>query len=68
MVDVHYAGAEKIRLVLDNLNTHRHSSLYETFAPSEARRIIKKLELHYTPKHGSFNMAEIEYQRLSSKA
>lgn len=65
IVDVYYAGAEKIRLVLDNLNTHRLSSLYETFAPAEARRIIKKLELHYTPKHGSWlNMAEIEISAL----
>jgi hypothetical protein len=65
MVDVHYAGADKIRLVLDNLNTHRLNSLYETFSPSEARRIIKKLELHYTPKHGSWlNMAEIEISAL----
>lgn len=65
MVDVHYAGAEKIRLVLDNLNTHRLCTLYEYFSPSEARRIIKKIEVHYTPKHGSWlNMAEIEISAL----
>lgn len=65
IADVHYAEAEKIRLVLDNLNTHRLSSLYETFSPAEARRIIKRLELHYTPKHGSWlNMAEIEISAL----
>ena len=53
-----------IRLVLDNLNTHRTASLYETFPPAEARRIAKRLEFHHTPKHGSWlNMAEIEFQR-----
>ena len=50
-----------IRVVLDNLNTHRPASLYEAFAPAEARRILKRLEFHHTPKHGSWlNMAEIE--------
>ena len=62
LVDVAYPEAEKIRLVLDNLNTHRPASLYQAFAPKEARRIIKRLELHHTPKHGSWlNMAEIEF-------
>ena len=61
LVDVHYPQARKIRLVLDNLNTHTGSSLYEAFAPGEARRLLEKLELHYTPKHASWlNMAEIE--------
>lgn len=56
-----YPDAEKIILVMDNLNTHKPSSLYKVFPPAEARRIIKRLEIHYTPKHGSWlNMAEIE--------
>ena len=55
-----------IRLVLDNLNTHRMASLYETFPAPEARRIAKRLEFHHTPKHGSWlNMAEIEFSVLS---
>lgn len=66
IVDVHYAHAEKIILVMDNLNTHNGSSLYETFEPEEAKRILDKLEIHYTPKHGSWlNMAEIELSHLS---
>lgn len=53
--------AKKIILVMDNLNTHKAASLYKAFPPSEARRIIKRLEIHYTPKHGSWlDMAEIE--------
>lgn len=61
LVDEDYADRERIVLVLDNLNTHKLSSLYEAFEPSEARRIAERLELHYTPKHGSWlNMAEIE--------
>jgi hypothetical protein len=61
MVDVHYPDAEKIILVMDNLNTHKISSLYKAFPPAEARRIAKRLEVHYTPKHGSWlNIAEIE--------
>jgi hypothetical protein len=61
LVDVHYPQAEKITLVQDNLNTHHPSSLYEAFAPAEARRLIEKLEIVYTPKHGSWlNIAEIE--------
>src|SRR6266576_5188724 len=56
-----YRNAEKIVLVMDQLNTHALGSLYEAFAPDEARRIADKLEIHYTPKHGSWlNMAEIE--------
>ena len=66
LVDVHYPDAEKIVLVLDNLNTHTPSSLYQTFAPAEALRILQKLELHYTPVHGSWlNMAEIERSALA---
>lgn len=65
LVDVHFPDAEKIVLVMDNLNTHKFASLYEAFAPEEARRIIDKLEIHYTPKHGSWlNMAEIELSVL----
>lgn len=61
LVDARYPEAEVIRVVMDNLNTHGPGSLYEAFEPSEARRIAKKLEFHYTPKHGSWlNMAEIE--------
>ena len=59
--DVMYPKAEKIILVMDNLNTHKAASLYKAFPPEEARKIIKRLELHYTPKHGSWlDMAEIE--------
>ena len=61
LADVMYPDAEKIILVMDNLNTHAVSSLYKTFPPEEARRITKRLEIHYTPKHGSWlNIAEIE--------
>ncbi len=61
LVDVHYPGAKKIRLVEDNLNIHSVASLYEAFPPAEARRLAEKLELHFTPKHGSWlNIAEIE--------
>ena len=61
LADVMYPDAEKIILVMDNLNTHKPASLYKAFPPSEARRIIKRLEIHYTPKHGSWlDMAEIE--------
>ncbi len=61
LVDEMYPKADKIVLVQDNLNTHKPASLYEAFPPDEARRLIDKLEIHYTPKHGSWlNMAEIE--------
>jgi transposase len=61
MVDKDYPDAEVIVLVMDNLNTHKPASLYEAFEPAEARRLIEKLEIHYTPKHGSWlNMAETE--------
>ena len=66
LVDVHYPHATKIRLVLDNLNTHVGGALYETFPPAEARRLLDRLEIHYTPKHGSWlNMAESELSILS---
>jgi hypothetical protein len=66
MVDVEYPLAKKIILVMDNLNTHVGSSLYEAFEPSVAKRILDKLEFHYTPKHGSWlNMAEIELSHLN---
>ena len=66
VVDVHYPTADKVVLVMDNLNTHNGSSLYETFEPSEAKRMLDKLEIHYTPKHGSWlNIAEIELSHLS---
>ena len=61
LVDVDYPDKDRIVLVMDNLNTHHPSSLYEAFEPAEARRIAERLEIHYTPKHGSWlNMAEIE--------
>ena len=61
LVDKHYPDKRTIVLVMDNLNTHKLSSLYEAFKPAEARRIAERLEIHYTPKHGSrLNMAEIE--------
>ncbi len=61
LVDEHYPQAKKIRMVQDNLNTHDGASLYEAFAPAEARRILDKIEWHYTPKHGSWlNLAESE--------
>ncbi len=61
LVDERHPQASVIRVVLDNLNTHRPASLYEAFPPAEARRILKRLEFHHTPKHGSWlNMAEIE--------
>ena len=53
MLDERYPQATKVRLVMDNLNTHSTASLYETFAPEEARRLARRLEIHYTPKHGS---------------
>lgn len=62
-----YASAEVIRVVLDNLNTHKIASLYEAFSPKEARALAKKLEFHYTPKHGSWlNIAEIEFAVLTN--
>jgi hypothetical protein len=61
LVEVHYPNARLLRLVQDNLNTHSGGSLYEAYAPERARRILEKIEFHYTPKHGSWlNMAEME--------
>ena len=74
--DAAYPEAEKVRVVLDNpvsstgqaLNTHRPASLYEAFEPKEARRVIQRLEFHYTSKHGSWlNMAEIEFSVFSNQ-
>ena len=65
LVDLHYPEAERIVLVMDNLNTHTPASLYEAFAPAQAKRLADKLEIHYTPEHGSWlNMAEIELSVL----
>ena len=65
LVDEHYPNAEKIRVVLDNLNTHSGAALYEAFEPAEARRILRRLEFHYTPKHASWlNQVEIEFSVL----
>ena len=78
LMEVHYPKAKKVRLVQDNLNTHDGASLYEAFAPAQARRLLDRIEFHYTPKHGSWlNMAETELsimnrqcldQRLDSQA
>jgi len=68
MLDERYPTAVKVRLVMDNLNTHRVASLYETFSAHEARRLAERLEIHYTPKHGSWlNMAEIELSVLKGQ-
>ena len=65
LVDVHFPDADLIRVVMDNLNTHTLAALYEVFDAPEARRIARKLEIHYTPKHGSWlNMAEVEFAVL----
>ncbi len=65
LVDVHFPHAEKIRIVLDNLNTHTPASLYATFPPASARLVLSKLEFHFTPKHASWlNMIEIELSVL----
>ncbi len=65
LVDVHYPDVERIVLVLDQLNTHSPASLYAAFPPAEAKRLADKLEIHHTPKHGSWlNMAEIELSVL----
>jgi hypothetical protein len=66
LVDEWYPGATVVRVVLDNLNTHTGAALYEAFAPAEARRILERLEWHYTPKHGSWlNQMEIEWSVLT---
>lgn len=66
LVDVRYPDAERIVLVMDHLNTHTPGALYDVFPPAEAKRLADKLEIHYTPKHGSWlNIAEIEFSVLS---
>ena len=66
LVDRHFPDATTIRVVLDNLNTHTPAALYEAFAPAEARRVLRKLDFHYTPVHSSWlNMAEIEFSLLA---
>jgi len=68
MLDERYPNALKVRLVMDNLNTHDLASLYETYPPAEARRLAERLEIHYTPKHGSWlNIAEIELSALNAQ-
>jgi len=68
VLDNQYPNAEKVVLVMDNLNTHVISSLYETFLPEEAFRLAQRLEIHYTPKHGSWlNIAEIELSALAAQ-
>jgi len=68
MLDERYPAAVKVRLVMDNLNTHNIASLYETFEPKEARRLAERLEIHHTPKHGSWlNVAEIELSVLKGQ-
>ena len=66
LIDVWYPDAKRIRVVMDNLNTHKLSVLYDIFEAAEARRLCRKLEIHYTPIHGSWlNMAEIEFSVLA---
>ena len=66
LVDIHFPKAKRIRVIQDNLSTHNQAFLYAVFEPHEAKRIIDKLEFHFTPKHGSWlNMAEIEFSVLS---
>ncbi|MEW6104251.1 MAG: transposase, partial [bacterium] len=69
LLDVDYPEAEKVILVCDNLNTHKIGSLYEAFEPAEALRLVQRLEIHYTPKHGSWlNIAEVELSALSRQS
>ncbi len=68
LLDIHYPNKKKVVLVMDNLNTHKGASLYEAFPPQEARRLLERLEIHYTPKHGSWlNIAEIELRVLAGQ-
>ena len=68
MLDNQYPNASRVVMVMDNLNTHNGASLYESFPPEEARRLLERLEIHYTPKHGSWlNIAEIELRILSGQ-
>ncbi len=65
LIDVHFSNAEKIKVVLDNLNTHTPAAFYETFPPEQARALVRKIEFHHTPKHSSWlNMAEVEISVL----
>lgn len=68
LLDTHYSRIQKVVLIMDNLNTHGGASLYEAFPPQEARRLLDRLEIHYTPKHGSWlNIAEIELRILAGQ-
>lgn len=68
LLEVHYPDVSKLCLVMDNLNTHSISSLYEAFPPTKARELARRLEIHYTPKHGSWlNIAEIELSVMTSQ-
>ena len=68
LLEVHYPEAPKVCLVMDNLNTHTIASLYETFPPEKARALARRLEIHYTPKHGSWlNIAEIELSAMTTQ-
>jgi hypothetical protein len=68
LLEVHYPKAKKVRLVMDNLNTHAGGSLYQAFAPARARALYERLEIHYTPKQGSWlNLAEIELSVLTGQ-
>jgi hypothetical protein len=68
LLDEVHPEAQKVVLVMDNLNTHKLASLYEAFPPEEARRLVERLEIHHTPKHGSWlNMAEIELSVLAGQ-
>ena len=68
LADLHYPKAERIRVVLDNLSTHSAGALYQTFPADEARRVLRRLEFHYVPKHASWlNMVEIEIGVLATQ-
>ena len=68
LLDLDYPDAEKVILVCDNLNTHRPASFYEAFSPQEARRLLNRIEIHNTPKHGSWlNIAEIELSAFTTQ-
>ena len=68
LLEVHYSKVKRVRLIMDNLNTHAISSLYETFEPETALRLARRLEIHFTPKHGSWlNIAEIELNALAKQ-
>src|SRR5262249_57827763 len=68
LVEERYPEDKRVVLVMDTLNTHKPAALYEAFAPAEARRLLERLEIHYTPKHGSWlNIAEIEFSVLNGQ-